>query len=88
MLRLTKEERVLRTINRKEIDYLPSQLVITDRARYYETLEALGLSSEKELNDYLECHLKGTWLLQDKVILFKDVKEEMDKLHEILYYIV
>ena len=30
---MKKEERVLKTINREEIDYLPSQITFSDRTR-------------------------------------------------------
>ena len=41
---LSKEERILRVINRKDVDYLPSQIVFADRSRDKELSEALGLS--------------------------------------------
>jgi len=81
-MKLTKEERVIRTINRQEVDYLPSQITLADRARDKEISRALGLNSENELDDYLENHLYLTLLLQDKPIFFRDIKEEMNRLHE------
>ena len=47
---MTKEERMLRVINREEVDYLPSQIVFTDRSRHEELSRALGLSSCDELD--------------------------------------
>ena len=58
---ITKEERVLRTIQRKEIDYLPSQIVFADRSRYGAISKALGLSGENELDNYLENHFLITF---------------------------
>ncbi len=80
---LTKEERVLRVINREEVDYLPSQIVFTDRSRWGEISKLLGLSSEDELDDYLENHLHHTLSLQDKPIFYREIIEESDRLHEL-----
>ncbi|MCL5073516.1 MAG: hypothetical protein M1308_21875, partial [Actinobacteria bacterium] len=79
-MNITKEERILRTINRKEIDYLPSQIVFADRSRYAAISNALGLSSENELDDYLENHFFITFTKQDKPMLYRDVKDEIEKM--------
>ncbi|MCL6088229.1 MAG: hypothetical protein M1475_07430 [Actinobacteria bacterium] len=79
-MNITKEERILRTINRKEIDYLPSQIVFADRSRYTEISKALGLSSENELDDYLENHFFITFTKQDKPMIYRDVKDEIEKM--------
>jgi uroporphyrinogen decarboxylase len=79
-MRLSKEERVLRTINRQEVDYLPSQIVFADRSRYHEISMALGLSSENELDEYLENHFFITFTKDDKPMLYRDVKDEIEKL--------
>ena len=81
-LGLTKEDRVLRTINRQEIDYLPSNIVFADRAREKEIAHAFGLSSVDELNDYLDNHMHLTLMLQDKPMFFRDIKDEISKLHD------
>jgi len=81
VLRLTKEDRVLRTIRRQDIDYLPSNIVFADRAREIEIARAFGLSTVEELNDYLDNHLRLSLMLQDKPIFYRDFKEEIDKLH-------
>jgi len=82
MEKLTREERVLRVIQRKEVDYLPSQIVFADRSRLEELVESLGLESESQLDDYLDNHLYETYLLQDKPLHFRDIKNEMVRLHE------
>ncbi|MHB1253368.1 MAG: uroporphyrinogen decarboxylase family protein [Candidatus Humimicrobiaceae bacterium] len=82
---LTKEERVLRIINRQEVDYLPSQITLADRTRDEELSRALGLSGYSELDDYLENHLFLTLTLQDKPLFFRDVKDEINKLHDLGY---
>ena len=82
---MTKEERVLRTINRQEIDYLPSNIVFADRAREIEIAHAFGLSSVDELNDYLDNHMHLTLMLQDKPMFFRDVKDEINKLHDMRF---
>ncbi len=81
-MKLNKEERVLRVINRKEVDYLPSQINLADRTRDEEISKALGLTRASELDDYLENHLYLTLTLQDKPLFFRDVKDEMNRLYE------
>lgn len=82
MSALTKEERVLRVINRQEVDYLPSNIVFADRTRDEELCRLLGLSSSSELDDFLENHLYLTLTLQDKPLFYRDVKSEINRLHE------
>ncbi|MHB1347439.1 MAG: uroporphyrinogen decarboxylase family protein [Candidatus Humimicrobiaceae bacterium] len=82
-MKLNKEERVLRVINRQEVDYLPSQITLADRTRDEEISKALGLSSASELDDYLENHLYLTLTLQDKPLFYRDVKDEINRLHEL-----
>jgi uroporphyrinogen decarboxylase len=77
----TKEERLLRVINREKVDYLPSHINIADRARYGEISRALGLDSADELDDFLENHMHFTITLHDKPMFFRDVRDEIDKLH-------
>ena len=54
---MTNEERVLRVINRQDVDYLPSQITFSDRTRDVELAAALGLAGPEELDGYLENHL-------------------------------
>jgi len=82
MQKLTKEERLLRTLKGEEVDYLPSQIVFADRSRYKPISQALGLESEDDLDNYLENHIFFTFTLQDKPMLFRDVKDVIEDLHE------
>lgn len=77
---ITKEERVLRTIQRKEVDYLPSQIVFADRSRYDAISKALGLAGENGLDNYLENHFLITFIKDDKPMIYRDVKDEIEKL--------
>ena len=81
-MKLTKEERVMRVINRQEVDYLPSQINLADRTRDVEISKALELESPSELDNYLENHLYLVLSLQDKPLFFRDVREAMDDLEE------
>jgi len=80
-MKLNKEERVLRVINRQEVDYLPSQINLADRTRDEEISKALGLAGAGDLDDYLENHLYLTLTLQDKPLFFRDVKDVINDLH-------
>ena len=79
-VQLNREERVLRVIQRKEVDYLPSQIEIADRSRYGEISAAIGLGGAEELDNYLENHLYLSLTLDDKPIFFRDVREVIDGL--------
>jgi len=54
---MTKRQRVLRTIRREELDYLPSQVTFADRTRDQEIHDALGLPAEVSLDDHVNNHL-------------------------------
>jgi len=84
-MKLTKEERVLRVINRQEVDYLPSQIVFADRTRFKDIAKALGLACEDELDEYLENHFYMTFDLHDKTMFFRDDKEEIERLKPLGY---
>jgi len=62
-MKLSREERILRVINRQDVDYLPSQIVFADRSRDEELSKAFGLAKSEELDDYLENHLYMTFSL-------------------------
>lgn len=80
---LTKEERVLRVIEGKDVDYLPSQITFSDRTRDKELSEALGLSGAEELDGYLENHLCITLSLNDKSLFYRNDRTEMTRLQEL-----
>ena len=79
---LTKEERVLRVIEGKDVDYLPSQITFSDRTRDKALSEALGLASAEELDGYLENHLCLTLTLHDKPLFYRNDRSEMNRLKE------
>lgn len=79
---LTKEERVLRVIEGKDVDYLPSQITFSDRTRDKALSEALGLASANELDGYLENHLYLTLTLHDKPLFYRNDRAEMNRLKE------
>ena len=84
-MEMSKEERILRVINRQDVDYLPSQIVFADRSRDEELSKAFGLAKSEELDNYLENHLYMTFSLQDKPLIFRDAKDEINRLHEMDY---
>jgi uroporphyrinogen decarboxylase len=62
---MTKEERVLRTIAGKAIDFLPSQVTFSDRNRLGEISSIMGFSSVKEFEDYLQNHIQYSFITSD-----------------------
>ena len=79
----TKEERLLRLIEGKSVDYLPSQITLADRSRDKELSEMLGLSSADELDDYLENHFHITLSYNDKTLFYRNDRDEMNRLQEL-----
>ena len=55
---MTRYERLVRLINRQDIDYLPSQITFAERTRNPQIARELGLASEEQLDGYLENHLQ------------------------------
>lgn len=79
---LSKEERVLRVIQGKDVDYLPSQITFSDRTRDAQLSEALGLSGPEALDGYLENHLALTLSLHDKSLFYRNDRAEMNRLRD------
>ena len=81
----TKSERVLRLIEGKDIDYLPSHIEFSDRSRHKLISASLGLDSEDEMDDYLENHFYYSFTLNDKPMFYRDIKEEVKRLEKLGY---
>jgi len=62
---MTKQERVLRTINKEEIDYLPSNIYFAAHETKVGLKEALKLATLDELDEFLENHLHLTSPMDD-----------------------
>jgi uroporphyrinogen decarboxylase len=58
---LNREERVLNTINRKNIDFLPSQITFSDRTRLDDLAKVMGFKDGDEVEEYLQNHIKLTY---------------------------
>lgn len=78
---MTKEERVLRVINRQDVDYLPSQITFSDRTRDKQISEALGIGPD-ELEGYLENHIHLALSAHDKALFYRNDRQEMARLKE------
>jgi uroporphyrinogen decarboxylase len=79
-INLTKKQRVLNVIQKKEVDYLPSQIAFADRSRHAAISKAIGLENENMLDQYLENHFHLSFTLQDKTMIYKDVFSEIQDL--------
>ncbi len=72
---MTKKERVLATIRREHMDYLPSQITLADRTRDKELHAALKLPASQSMDDYLENHLIISLAKADYPLFFRnDIK--------------
>jgi len=69
---MTKKERVLATIERKPMDYLPSQITLADRTRDKELVAALKLPQGVSLDEYLENHLIISLAKQDYPLFLRN----------------
>lgn len=78
---MTKEERVLRTIYKKELDYLPSQIYFASQTTKEKLKEALGLSSMEALDEYLDNHLYLTSTMDD-VFRYREDHELLKRAEE------
>jgi uroporphyrinogen decarboxylase len=79
---MNKIERIIKTLNRENVDYLPSQITFADRTRNKEIAEALGLKNDEALDDYLENHLDFIFLKYDKPLFFRNDLDLMRKLED------
>lgn len=79
---LTKKERVMRQFTREDVDYLPSQITLADRARDEEVSRALGLGGADELDDYLENHIAFTYVKDDVPLFYRNDKKVMEQMEE------
>ena len=69
---LSKRERVNRTIRRKEIDYLPSQITFADRTRDKEIHAALGLPAEVTLDEHIQNHMVISLTKHDYPLFYRN----------------
>lgn len=77
---MTKAERFLRLFERKEIDYLPSQITFADRTRDARICEELGLADSAALEEYLNNHIALTLMSDDIPLFYQNVRPVMDEM--------
>ncbi len=79
---MTKAERVLRVIERKEVDFLPSMITFADRTRDEAIHKALKLPTEQSLDDYLQNHLIISLIKADYPLFFRNDLKLMKELEQ------
>jgi uroporphyrinogen decarboxylase len=79
---MTREERVRRVINRKEVDYLPSEITFSDRTRDKAIHEALALPADQTLDEYLENHIGYALTKADFPLFFRNDRKMMHELEK------
>ena len=80
---MDREERVLNTINRKDIDFLPSQITFSDRTRLDDLAKVMDFADADEVEEYLQNHLKLTYSTCDMPLFNRNdikVMKEVEKL--------
>ena len=79
---MTKKERVLATVKRQHMDYLPSQITLADRTRDKELHAALKLPATTTMDEYLENHLICSLSKADYPLFFRNdiaLMKELEK---------
>ena len=74
---MKKEERVLKTIKREEVDFLPSQLTFSDRTRVEKLSEKMGFSSVSQFEDHMQNHIHFTYTTNNMPLFNRNDKEIM-----------
>lgn len=77
---MTRYERLVRLINREDIDYLPSQITFAERTRNADIASRLGLSSADELDEYLENHIQLPFSRYDMPLFLRNDLDLMRRL--------
>ncbi len=77
---MTRYERLIRLINREEVDYLPSQITFAERTRNAQIARQLGLSSADELDGFLENHIQLPFSRYDMPLFLRNDLELMRRL--------
>ena len=80
---MTRYERLIRLINREDIDYLPSQITFAERTRNADIARQLGIGSADDLNEYLDNHIQLPFsrndmplFLRNDLVLMRQLSEE------------
>lgn len=81
---MTKKERVLRTIRRREIDYLPSNVYFASPDTKLALQRALGMESGGALDGFLENHLQITSTMDD-IFRFRGDHDFLKKAEKTIY---
>ena len=68
---MTREQRVLRLIAKEPVDYLPSHICFSSTETQEKVANAMGFSTIQQLDEYLDCHLYYTFLLDDTIFRYR-----------------
>jgi uroporphyrinogen decarboxylase len=79
---MLKEERVLKTINKEEIDYLPSQITFSDRTRLKKLGKIMGFATENEFEEYLQNHIFFTYTTNNMPLFNRNDEKIMKEVEE------
>jgi uroporphyrinogen decarboxylase len=77
---MTRYERLVRLINREDVDYLPSQITFAERTRCAAIAKQLGLGSADELDGFLENHIQLPFSRYDMPLFLRNDLDLMRRL--------
>ena len=78
---MNKVDRIIKTIYRENVDYMPSQITFADKSRDDEIAIGLGLRDKTELPEYLENHIEFLYTKHDLPLFYRNDLELMRELH-------
>lgn len=77
---MTREERALRVITGKPVDYLPSQITIADRTKDEQLARSLGLADAAGLDGFLDNHICFSLTLCETPLFYRNDEAKMAEL--------
>lgn len=82
MTKMTNEQRIKNLIERKPLDFLPSQITFSDKTRDKAISEALGLDCPEQLDPYLQNHIGFALTKYDECLFLRNDLNLMRKLEK------
>jgi len=74
---MTREARVLATIARRPVDYLPCHIYFSATETRKRVQEALGFSSDEQFEEFLDGHLQYGFALDDTIFRYRQEPERL-----------
>jgi len=80
---MTREERLLRTIARGTVDYLPSHIYFAAAETKAKVQHALGFASAEQFDEFLDSHLQYGFALDDTIFRYRQDPERLRRVESL-----